>query len=479
MLAVFGLYFVATLVAGCTPLGGAGAYPGYFPTPGPIGYPPVSSLPNPGAPRCCNVGYPGNPSIPVVLIPTPVPGTSPGLPFPGPNPQPGTSPTIPVGMPGPEVPSDKSLDFWSPWPLPPRGNSSAAGTPRPPRSVNAASIDPGRSFAGVVARPQDHYLFTSQRFRGNTRQFDESIGNDGTAAETEDLKYRGGRTIRDLSYVNLYVSGDTQWSRTDVEQIDNRLSAAMSDANLNNVLMQYFENQPIRSTALASHPLVGYTTKTVTRGDIQYMVGWLHRQGFLNSFDLRNTVFNLLLPSGTVLTVDNQATLTLSSEVVDGVPGESNNAIPAFEEGTSLAGLAGYHGSVLTANGDRVYYTVSVYSERGANATTNGIPVFSLPWKNVVATLYHQLTESRTNPDAEEAMRNAANGSGEQYLGWVSDSGMEIADFPIRARIPLNSVFREVSLANNNGVVPIQLIYSNFAHGPEGPISQPHPLPSR
>ena len=35
----------------------------------------------------------------------------------------------------------------------------------------------------------------------------------------------------------------------------------------------------------------------------------------------------------------------------------------------------------------------------------NGIPVFDRPWKNVVATLYHELNEARTDADVEDAIR--------------------------------------------------------------------------
>ena len=477
-----GLCCAATLVTGCALIGGSGAYPGGYPGPAPGGYPPVAYLPDPGGIPWYNVGYPrfpGSPGIPVVLNPAPFPGSPPGPPLPAPNPipgpTPGPTPTIPVGLPGPEVPGDNYLDFWSPWPLPPRGSSSSAATNRSRRSVNKATVGRRNSRALQVSQSADHYRALSRLGGGDVGQLD--LIDDNSPASDHELKYHGGRIIRELSYVNLYVSGDTKWSRTDVEQIDNSLSAAMRDEHLNNVLLQYFDNQPIRSTALPSHPLVGYTPKTVTRGDIQNMIAWLHRQGFLRSFDLQNTVFNLLLPSGSVLTVENRASIAVSDEVAGSGPGPSNNAVPESEEGDSLTGLAGYHGSVVTASNERVYYAVSVYSEKGVKGTTNGIPVFPVPWKNVVATLYHQLVESRTNPDVEEAMRNSSDETAKQNLGWVSDSGLELGDVPILANIPLSSVFQEVPLANGSGVVPVQLPWSNAIHGPEGPISQPHPLP--
>ena len=35
-------------------------------------------------------------------------------------------------------------------------------------------------------------------------------------------------------------------------------------------------------------------------------------------------------------------------------------------------------------------------------------------------------------------------------------------------------VFIEVPLSDGSGLVPVQLQYSNFVHGPEGPIPYPH-----
>ena len=296
-------------------------------------------------------------------------------------------------------------------------------------------------------------------------------GVDSTA--TEDLKYRGGRTIRDLQYVNLYISGDTQWSMSDVKQIDASLSAAMRDKHLNNVLLQYYENQPISSKPWPSHPLVGYTPKTVTRGDIQSYATYLHEQGFLRAYDLGNTVFNFLLPPGTVLSTE---------KVTGNAPSAGSNArsfdtLADGKQVDSTKGLGGYHGSVATANGSRIYFSTGVYSQRFTNGATNGIPVFNEAWKNVVATLYHQLIEARTDPDVEVANQQSSDPNSTRYLGWVSDSGQEIGDLPIRGNTSISSVIREIPLADGSGTVPVQLPYSNVAHRPEGPISQPHPLP--
>jgi hypothetical protein len=52
-----------------------------------------------------------------------------------------------------------------------------------------------------------------------------------------------------------------------------------------------------------------------------------------------------------------------------------------------------------------VYYAVGVYSQTETDGTVNGIPVFEQPWKNVVATFYHELNEARTDADVEDAIR--------------------------------------------------------------------------
>ena len=450
-------------------------YPGSQPYPGgspwqPIGYPRFPAFPgNPGM-FTGGPGIPiGGPGIPIVMLPGPNPGTGPlppGLPFPNPgtppvNP-PVPPPTIPVvsPKPAPTVPQEDSNEFWSPWPLPPRGGQLAIR---------------GAGFSGDETSETPAFRRSGQR--GVSRPpFDQLV----SSAADGNLKYRGGRIIRDLYYVNLYVSADTQWSMSDVEQIDRSLSAAMQDQNLNNVLLQYFNNQSIRSTALPSHPLIGYTPKTVSRGDIQNYLTYLHRQGFLRSFDLTNTVFNLLLPPGTVLTSDNTAAdsqqSSANTQTFNARTSITCQSATESDDSNSRAGLGGYHGSVVTESDERIYFAVSVYSQRYANGAVNGIPVFGEPWKNVAATLYHQLMEVRTNPDVEDAIRNSSDLDSDRILGWVTDDGLEIGDIPLRTNTPISSVIREVPLSDGSGTVPVQLPYSNHTGGPEGPISQPHTL---
>ncbi len=95
-----------------------------------------------------------------------------------------------------------------------------------------------------------------------------------------------------------------------------------------------------------------------------------------------------MLPRGTVLTIDDGSGDEAQPSAVR--RGETE------EKATSLEGLGGFHGSVSVGQ-TRIYYAVGVFSEGN-----NGIIAFDQPWKNVVATFYHELVEARTDADVEE-----------------------------------------------------------------------------
>jgi hypothetical protein len=110
-----------------------------------------------------------------------------------------------------------------------------------------------------------------------------------------------------------------------------------------------------------------------------------------------------------------------------------------------------------------------VYSEFLAHGKTNGIPVFNQAWKNVVGTLYHELNEFRTDADVGDAIELRDN----DFLGWTSRRGREVGDEPIAVAPSLALVFQEVVAAGGKHKVPVQFMYSNAVHGPEGPVELP------
>lgn len=286
-----------------------------------------------------------------------------------------------------------------------------------------------------------------------------------------DLKFRGGRTIAKLSFLNLFVGGAASWSQSDVDSINHALAGAMSDPSLNNVMCQYFSNQPITTTFLGSHFVGVKRPKLVTETAAKKLVTQLFKGGQLAGLDFPNTVVNLMLPSGTVLTDGKGPGRDHKSEERE-PPRPAGT--PEDEAASSLAGLGGYHGSV-DVGATRIYYAVGVYSQKLANGKENGIAVFDAPWKSVVATFYHELNEARTDPDVDQAIEtNKTDG----VIGWNSDDGEECGDFPVFEAGDLGSlslVFQEVSLTSG-GSAPVQFQYSDAVHGPEGPILRPHAL---
>jgi hypothetical protein len=245
--------------------------------------------------------------------------------------------------------------------------------------------------------------------------------------------------------------------------IDHALAEAMSDARLTAILQQYFTG-PVATAFDGSEPQPGPAPALVSQGDIEARVADLDAQGKFRNYQLESTVFVFLLPSGTVLNTD--AVVTGALRHSNGVGALRRRGVPPHDQDDSFHGLGGYHGSVHTTAARTVYYAVGVYSETRPDGAVNGIPVFDEPWKNVVATFYHELNEARTDPDVEDAIRTGSNA----YLGWVSHRGEECGDFPIfEAGTELTKVFKEIASANESGTVPVQCLYSNRVHGPEWP----------
>jgi hypothetical protein len=305
------------------------------------------------------------------------------------------------------------------------------------------------------------------------------------ATPEHDLAFNGGHTISDLVFTNFYVGGSDAWQASDIQSIDQALAAAMSDQNLNNVMCQYYPSGQITTTFRGSQILAGPPPQTVSQGDVENLVRTLFQAGTLSGFDFTSTVFNFMLPSGTILNTDaapTTGTITARVESARPIKKAAQPAlagVPVEQEEDSTQGLGGYHGSVHVITGtdtQTIYYAVGVYSETLADGTVNGIPVFDQPWKNVVATFYHELNEARTDPDVEDAIKAGNDPTAVNFLGWVSAQGEECGDFPVFEANPLTQVFQEIQLTDGSGTVPIQFQYSDADHGPGEPRNVPAPF---
>jgi len=112
------------------------------------------------------------------------------------------------------------------------------------------------------------------------------------------LIFHGGKTIAHLTFTNLFVGGSSSWGKSDI---------------LNNVMMQYFGNRPISTTFKPSQILGGSKPLSFSQGDVENLVSRLQLQGRLQGCDLASTVFNFMLPSGTVLTTNQVSTAAVKS----------------------------------------------------------------------------------------------------------------------------------------------------------------------
>ena len=251
-----------------------------------------------------------------------------------------------------------------------------------------------------------------------------------------------------------------------MQKIDDALQSALSDASLESVIAQYY-NTAISATMLPSIRHEAPLPATVYKDVAEQLVGELHAAGVLGTADPANSVINVMLPKEVVLSSE-PSTQTPSSSGEPSQP-EGANEEEAHQQAPkvnpeagdaveSTEGLGGYHGSIEAKDSLIVYYAVGVYSEGH-----NGIAAFNEPWKNVVATFYHELNEARTDPDVERV-----NAGHENLLGWYSQTGGgEIGDLPINAcEGKLELVFVEVPLADGTRSVPIQIMWSNAANGP-------------
>jgi hypothetical protein len=278
------------------------------------------------------------------------------------------------------------------------------------------------------------------------------IASGFTPRKSLNLIDHGGKIIRDLVYTNFFVGGNA-WDPQDIQQIDENLEKAMTDQHLNNVLIQYFRGAPNITSTFRPSSRLSSKPDTISQPEVEALLSGLHSQGKLTGFDFSSTIFNFMLPRGTVLTIDDGSGDTKKAK-------RRGHSEPAEEEASSLEGLGGFHGSVQIG-ATVLYYAVGVFSE-GAN----GIVAFDQPWKNVVATFYHELVEARTDADVED-----------NRVAWVNKErpSEEIGDIPMTlAGDNLSKVMKEVPLADGSGTVPIQLMWSNAVNGPEGPIATPH-----
>src|SRR5260370_29297388 len=92
----------------------------------------------------------------------------------------------------------------------------------------------------------------------------------------------------------------------------------MSDQSLNNVMSKYYPTGQITSTFRGTQILAGPPPQVVSQGDVENLVRTLFQTGALNGFELISTVFNFVLPQGTILNTNEAPTTSTITARVKG-----------------------------------------------------------------------------------------------------------------------------------------------------------------
>ncbi len=288
--------------------------------------------------------------------------------------------------------------------------------------------------------------YTTSQLPGGAWPMPKLIAPGIDPSPLDDLMFHGGKVVPQMEFQNVFLGAAADWPPGEIKLIDAAITRAMQDKRLNNVMAQYFPGATLACDPRPSFVLGATKPDQLDEPGVQATVAALFDQGKIGKNDLDTTIFNLVLPPGTVLTLDDSS---------------------------SLEGLGGYHGSVHIQRGGKnltLYYSANVHSQRLSPPKENGIVVFDRPWKNVVATLYHELNEFRTDADVGDAIKQSNN----DFLGWTSRRGQECGDQPIATAAALNLVFKEILATASGKRTPVQFMYSNAVHGAEGPIADPH-----
>lgn len=287
-----------------------------------------------------------------------------------------------------------------------------------------------------------------RHYRTVARRTGEAIAREAlapgvSASPKDDLIFRGGKTLPQMGFQNIYLGRNSDFAAGDVEAIDDAITRVVRDESLKNIIQQYFPGKQLAYEVAQSVILDENRANEMDEPDVQNKVIDLLDRNLILPTDHDRTIFNLILAPDTVLKLNGSS---------------------------SRNGLGGYHGSVhFQRNGQTqtLYYSANVYSAV-RSGQRNGIPFFSAPWKNVVCTLYHELIESQTDPDVGDAIRQ----NDRRFIGFNSKFGQEIGDQPISAN-SLDRVFKEVMTMPGPKPTPVQFIFSNKVHGAEGPDEKP------
>ena len=87
-----------------------------------------------------------------------------------------------------------------------------------------------------------------RHYRAAARHSDESIEREAlapgvSASPQDDLVFRGGKTLPQMGFQNVYLGRASDFAPGDVESIDDAITRVMRDEQLKSIIQQYFPRQ--------------------------------------------------------------------------------------------------------------------------------------------------------------------------------------------------------------------------------------------
>ncbi|HVG19041.1 MAG TPA: hypothetical protein VNI02_08295, partial [Blastocatellia bacterium] len=88
-----------------------------------------------------------------------------------------------------------------------------------------------------------HYRSAARRRDGSIER--EALAPGVSASPKDDLIFRGGKTLPQMGFQNIYLGHPSDFAPGDVENIDDAITRVMRDEQLKNVVQQYFPGKKL------------------------------------------------------------------------------------------------------------------------------------------------------------------------------------------------------------------------------------------
>src|SRR4030095_5004639 len=132
----------------------------------------------------------------------------------------------------------------------------------------------------------------------------EALAPGVKASPKDDLIFRGGKTLPQMGFQNIYLGRNSDFAPGDVEAIDDAITRVVRDEQLKNIIQQYFPGKTLAYDVAPSVILNESRRNDMAEPDVQNKIIDLFDRNLILATDHDRTCFNLILAPDTVLTLE-------------------------------------------------------------------------------------------------------------------------------------------------------------------------------